>query len=397
MVVPNPFTPKSGLEPKEFIGRELEKKQFERILADLITSHKQNHFIILGGWGIGKTSLLKEFKKIAQEKGVLGSLISLRPFKESDDSIEVTQSLVGEIAFNLPINTNKLKGFISGLNSFGVQVMGTGIQFSKETKRSDPQLFLSSSLLNLWNDVKKDTKAIVVLLDDAQNLSSKSEILTILKNVLSNEKIIGGTNYLFVLSCTPEDWTGFMQRYDPVGRYFTPRLVLKKLNKEETFEVVKKSLEGTGVAIPSSVLTNIYEITLGHPYELQVLCSYLYDSQIEGKITDMSLPTSLRETLKTLGEEVFEEMYKEASGKERNVLYLIAKNDKPTSWKLISEQAKKHFKVSTGPLSPMLSRLLEKKLVEKPDKATYFISDPLFRLYVTNVKGYDGEGNHIKS
>jgi len=93
MVAPNPFTPRSGLEPKNFVGREAEKKYFEKALNELLTLGRQNHFLVLGSWGIGKTSLLREFKKIAQEKGVLSSFISLRKFRNSEDMREGIESL----------------------------------------------------------------------------------------------------------------------------------------------------------------------------------------------------------------------------------------------------------------------------------------------------------------
>ena len=58
----NPFTPKSGMEPKYFAGRGNAIKTFQKILAQS-KSKRYEHFCVLGEWGVGKTVLLKEYKK----------------------------------------------------------------------------------------------------------------------------------------------------------------------------------------------------------------------------------------------------------------------------------------------------------------------------------------------
>lgn len=61
MVKPNPFTPKSGLEPKVFINRDKEISFFIKRIGE--SKHQSiNHYIINGIWGSGKTSLLRKIK-----------------------------------------------------------------------------------------------------------------------------------------------------------------------------------------------------------------------------------------------------------------------------------------------------------------------------------------------
>jgi len=50
MVAPNPFTPRSGLEPKNFVGREAEKKYFEKALNELLTGQAKP---FLSAWELG--------------------------------------------------------------------------------------------------------------------------------------------------------------------------------------------------------------------------------------------------------------------------------------------------------------------------------------------------------
>lgn len=64
-----------------------------------------------------------------------------------------------------------------------------------------------------------------------------------------------------IFSCTPDAWEQFFIRHHPIGRYFTPRLTLERLIKEKPFDVLDKTLEGTGVAFDEKIKEKVYEYT----------------------------------------------------------------------------------------------------------------------------------------
>ena len=64
----NPFTPMTGVEPTVFGGRTQELEFFEQRLNRALHSRFCEHFLVLGNWGIGKSTLLKEYKKICQSR-----------------------------------------------------------------------------------------------------------------------------------------------------------------------------------------------------------------------------------------------------------------------------------------------------------------------------------------
>ena len=386
------FIPRSGIEPKAFVGRQKEFELFEGKIRDA-ENGKCDHFVVLGDWGIGKTVLLKEFKKRAQEKGFLTSMMTPMKFTLQEDLADATKHFVENITRKLPIDLGRLKKFIKQIESFGIQSPMGGFQFSKSIEKPDPQVFLLDSLLALWKDLKNESKVVPILIDDVQNFDKISEIFTLIKNILSDDEIVK-TGYLFILSCTPDSWRKFMKLHHPIGRYFTPRLTLKRLSEQQTFEVVDKTLKGTGVVFDPEIREMIYEFTQGHPYELQVLGANLYDREIKGKVTRAQWPPALNETLLTLGEEVWDDSYNEASESEKVVLYLVSLSGSPVSRKTIVELAKKHkLGIPEASISKFLVRLVEKKLLSKPKKFEYACPDKLFKEYILGVKGLDGEGN----
>jgi len=94
MIKSNPFTPQSGWEPKVFGGRSKQIEAFSRVMREAVAG-RPNHMVVLGEWGIGKTSLLKQFKKITQGKGYLASFCSIVRFTERD-TVQDGISLISE-------------------------------------------------------------------------------------------------------------------------------------------------------------------------------------------------------------------------------------------------------------------------------------------------------------
>ena len=209
-------------------------------------------------------------------------------FHKSHPMMRATEQLILQLPRKLPIRYRRLKRYGEYLKGMGVTIAGTGVTLPESNVKlaGDPQVSLLDSLINLWDDLKESSKVIIVLLDDVQNYEKISGFLTILKNVLSDEEIVD-TGFLFVLSCTRDGWLQFQKKHHPIGRYFTPRLKLERLNKERTFEILDRTLKGTGVHFDDKIKEKVYEYTKGHPFELQILCSNLYDNQIGGRVTDM--------------------------------------------------------------------------------------------------------------
>ena len=390
-IKPNPFTPKSGWEPKVFAGREREIEVFKKKLEEA-TKGRCDHFLVLGEWGIGKTSLLKEFKKIAQQQNILASLVTVSEYKK-ESLREGVQELIEQIPKKLPISVKRLRNFFKYINSLGVQLFGSGFNFSKNLEGIQPSTLLLDTLLNLWSDLKKETKTLVILLDDVQNFSEISNIFTLIKNVLSDDEVLK-TKILVGLSCTYSGWEEFLQKHHPIGRYFTPRLEIKKLNEEETRQAITESLRDSGVVFEKRIVESVWRYTGGHPYELQILCYFLYENQISGEVDNKVWDSSLEEALVELGKRVFDSLYERASPQEQKILHVLSSSDKSMTRKEIIEFAKKkNLKLAEGTIHPLITRLLNKSLLVSHSNFKYSLPDQFFREYLLKIRGYDAEGN----
>ena len=359
---------------------------FEQELDRVVNTRFREHFLVLGDWGIGKSTLLMEYKKICQSRGHLASIVRLEPLQSGTKLIEATRSIMEGVLRDLPYTVERFKGLADYFNSIGITVLGTGLQISRDTSKRElsPQAFLHDSLINLWQDLEDKTEAFVILLDDLDNFMAVSEIAMTLRQTLSMDSI-RNTRILIGIASTPANWRKLtsMERHHPLSRYFISRVELGPLSEIELRETILKSIEGTGVSFSPEIMARVFEYTQGHPFEMQVLCNHLFKNQLSRQVKVDVWDKVLQATLKDMGIAIFDYLFSQASGEEAKVLRVIAEAGTSISVKEIQELTKVgKAKVTPRNISKYLQRLVEKKLLSKSGRGLYTISDRMFRAYV---------------
>lgn len=382
----NPFTPMTGVEPTVFGGRTKELEFFEQRLNRALHTRFCEHFLVLGNWGIGKSTLSKEYKKICQGRGHLASIVPLEPLQSGTKLIEAARSVVEGIFRDLPYSADRFKKVFNYFNAIGFTIVGTGFQFSRDTSKKEfsPQAFLHDTLLNLWQDLKDKTGVLVILLDDLDNFMAVPEFAMMLKATLSMDSL-KEAKILVGITSTPTNWQKLtsMERHHPLSRFFLSRVELGPLSENELRETILKSLAGTGVSFSRDVIARVFEYTEGHPFEMQVLCYHLFNNQLSRRVDVDVWDKALEVTLNDMGIAIFDYWFGQASGEEAKVLRVIAEEETPLSAKKIHELAKAgKVKVSPRNAAKYLQRLFEKRLISKIDRGLYTMPDRMFRVYV---------------
>jgi hypothetical protein len=382
----NPFTPMTGVEPTVFGGRTSELEFFEQRLHRALNTKFCEHFLVLGDWGIGKSTLLREYKKVCQSRGHIASVIPLEAFQSGTPLIEAARSIVEGVLRDLPYPVDKFKKVTNFFDSLGISILGTGLQLKRDTTKKDlsTQAFLHDTLVNLWQDLEDRTGVLVILLDDLDNFMAVSEIIMTLRQTLSMETV-KKTKILIGIASTTATWLELTStsRHHPLARYFMSRVELGPLSEDELRNTIVKSLAGTAVSFSPEVMNMVFEYTEGHPYEMQVLCYHLFDNQMSRRVDANVWDKALQATLDKLGMAVFDHWYEQASSEEAKVLCIIANADLPISVKEIQHVAQTgQAKISMGNISKYLQRLLEKKLIIKSTRGFYTVADKMFRAYL---------------
>ena len=382
----NPFTPMTGLEPTIFGGRINELRFFEERLDRAINSNFCEHFLVLGDWGIGKSTLFKEYKKICQSRGHLAAIVPLEAMQPGSKLIEAALSIIEGIFRDLPYPIDRFKKVSKYLNAVGISILGSGFQLGWDTSKKElsPQALLHDTLHNLWLDLKDQTDVFIILLDDLENFMAVSEIVMTLKTTLSMTSIMQ-TKILIGLSATNASWLELTtpKKHNPLSRYFINRIELEPLKKEEQKKTILNSLAGSGVSFHADIVEKIFDNTQGHPFEMQVLCYHLFNNQVGRRVDDAMWDKALQTTLKDLGIAVFDHLFQQASESEVKVLKFIAASEDHVPLKDIQWAIEKDdLDVPKQNVSKHLQRLVEKSLLMKTGRGIYAIPDKMFCAYI---------------
>lgn len=382
----NPFTPMTGVEPTVFGGRTKELEFFEQRLNRALHSRFCEHFLILGNWGIGKSTLIKEFKKLSQSRGHLASIVLLEPLQTGTSLFEAARSVVEGILRGLPYPVGRFKKVANFFDSLGLTILGTGFQFTRDTSKKElsSQAFLHDTLLSLWQDIEDKTGALVILLDDIDNFMAVSEFIMALKQTLSMDSLIK-TKILVGIASTPKSWIELTStnKHHPLSRYFMSRVELAPLSESELQETILKSMAGTGVSFSMEVINRVFEYTKGHPLEMQILCYHLFSNQLSRRVEVDVWDKALQATINDMGIALFNRWFSQASGEEAKVLRAVANMEIPISPKGIHKMTEAgEVKVSSRNITQYLQRLVEKGLISRSGRGLYTIPDQMFRAYI---------------
>jgi CheY-like chemotaxis protein len=382
----NPFTPMTGVDPCVFGGRTKELEFLEQRLNRALQTKYCEHFLVLGCWGIGKSTLLREFKKIFQSRGHLACVVPLEPLQSDTSLIGAARSIVEGILRDLPYPIDRFKKLTELFGSIGINILGTGLQFSRYTAKKDlsAQAFLHDALSSLWKDLEDKTGAILILLDDLDNFAAVPEIVRTLQQTLSMDSI-RKTKILVGLASPTSSWMTLtaMERHHPLTRFFLPRVELGPLSEGELQETIIKSLAGTGVSFSSLVLAKVFEYTKGHPFEMQVLCHHLFSHQLSRKVEVDVWDKALQAALHDIGVAMFYHWIRQASVEEAKVLRLVADAEGSVSSKEIQGRAKsENVKISLANITKYLQRLAEKQIIQRTERGLYTVEDRMFRAFI---------------
>jgi CheY-like chemotaxis protein/GTPase SAR1 family protein len=386
----NPFTPMTGIEPTVFGGRTSELEFLEEKLNRALYTRFCEHFLVLGDWGIGKSTLLKEYKKIIQTRGYFVSFLPLEPFLPGTKLDEVATSIIEGIIRDLPYPIDRFKKLLSYFDSIGFSILGLGFEVSRDTSKKmiSPQAFMHDAILSLWQDIKDKSEVLVILFDNLENLVNVPEIILTLKQTLSMDSI-KKTKILVGMATISSFWRQLIsnKKHHPLSRYFLSKLELPLLNKEDVTETILKSLAGTGISFDHEIIDKIFFYTKGHPFEMQLLSYHLFKNQLSGRVKPEIFLKALEITVKDIGGAIFEQWLDTLTSEENAVLRLMAKREKPLNEEQVFDLTKINkldFKFQD--ISTYLHNLLRKRFLSRNDKGMYEIDDPIFQIYIRRFR-----------
>jgi len=381
----NPFKPGSGLYPPYFADRTREIEIFQRKLDQTIDGTPM-HMSIIGDWAMGKTSLMRRLREVAEEQKCFVSEMIASPTDSTETFVNnLSDNLADDLRrYGKDTTYKKIKVALSKIDSVGVSAFGFGssVQRTKQD-HSSPQFALRVGIRTMWEHLSKDYRAMVILIDDFDLICNDDdklrEIMLTVRNALM-ESIKDGVKVICVVSGT-KLFEQFESIHGPLIRFFEP-FVLLNLTLPEAKKAIEIPLQETDVKFSPNIVDNIVEVTQQHPYYIQEFCYVLYENAVNKRVTSIVYESTYNKIIHDLARKLWHQRVSELGDLSLNVISIIS-NGNSTVDDIIKIGKKYHLQ--SGNIRTVLTRLLGSGIILRTGRGTYEIKDKLFGTYIATL------------
>jgi len=382
---PNPFSPQYPADPKYFADRKEHLDYFTKtiISSARIRPPAPSNFMILGDWGMGKTSLLYKMREIALEE--LKNEINAFCFHFSLDPLCCRDWDDFCLTFLTQLkNSSKSAGpkgkLLEELSKWKIAFSVSLVSVERGESKQTPSLL--DNLEELWKKHLAPSKIgiCVLFLDDVHYFlqAGQPDAYFALRNNFQ-ELARRGCNYSLVMTAPKILFKEIVDLAEPFTRFFHPFHV-EPFTLEGTREAINKRISASKLKLQFSedVISTIHEKSKGHPYFVMFITYELVNRVGAKKIVarrefDEYWPS----IVSILEKNVFVNRLGEVSEKEKEVLLKIAAKDGPQ----VSPSNVKGIKGATE----FFSRLEKKGLLMKKERGLYELFHPLFKEYLRKL------------
>jgi len=383
MTLQNPFTPGHGLYPPHFANRDREIQIFRKRLQATLAGTPR-HLAVLGTSGLGKTSLLLKFRRIAVDHGCLTSLGSVNVVDNVESFLSGTvrtlalqvRASYGETAWNRLAKAMRLP-------------VASGPTLEAALHRdfasmSDVQTSLRQYIRTIWEQTCERAPALLILIDNIGLLQRSLETMTVLRDTLADLGI-EGVNVMAIIAGQSNHFSQFEAAQEGFDECFEP-LELQPLTDEAIYDALITPIAGTPMRLDSEVADRIVDLAAGRPYYLQELAYHAFEmADPDHRVTPHTFELALEQTFYRVSTTIFEQQMTTLSESERRLLAVLINLHEPASDEDVIRAAAQAG-LNEDAVPELLRDLGQKGYIDQLDEGfaqrRYSIPDPLFREYV---------------
>lgn len=384
--MPNPFSPQYPADPKYFANRAEHLDYFRRTILSSarIRPTAPSNFIILGDWGMGKTSLLYKMrdvvlKELRDKINAFCFHFSLDPSccKNWDDFCLVFLTrLTKDYEATAGLKEKLAKALSKWKITFSVPPV------SVEKTEAKEKLSLIDNLEELWKKhlVQSKVDACILFMEDAHYflLTGQSDAYFTLRNTFQ-ELARRECNFSLVMTGPKMLFKDVVDLAEPFTRFFH-QFYLEPFTLDGTREAINKRISASKLKLGFSedAIRLIHEKSKGHPYFVMLIAYELVNLiSTRKRVTQREFDKLWPRIVSLLEKNVFVNRLEEVSEREKEVLLKIAVIDK--DWVSPSD-----IKGISG-VTQFVSRLERKGLLLKKERGLYSLFHPLFKEYLQRL------------
>lgn len=385
--IKNPYSPGAGAPPPELVGRGLILKQAQILLGRIRAKRPEKSLVLTGLRGVGKTVLLNEIQKMAEdadyqtifveahEDKPLGALLA--PYLRT---LLFNLDRMAGIGYKAKRALAVLKSFVGSLKiTYGEFTLGLDIEPELGSADSgDLEIDLPQLFVAIGEAASDRNCAVAILVDEIQYLSVKElGALIMAMHKLQQKRLpmvllAAGLPVLPGLAGESKSYAERLFSFPNIG----------ELSKDDAYKAIRDPALAASVDFEKDALEKIYDHTKGYPYFLQEWGYKAWNLAESSPITGKIIHHATSEVIDQLDNNFFRVRFDRLTPKEREFLRKMASFGKGP-YKVADIAHKFDLKVST--LSPVRANLMKKGMIYSPSYGFIAFTVPLFDEFMVRT------------
>ena len=373
--ITNPFKPSAGHLPPVLIGRDIILDDFREALND--GSGAPGRLMrVTGARGVGKTVILAEFRRIANEYGWQ----------------TISETASAGMAQRLLDGLRDGKGNFSLSSEPALSVMGVGGSLGgvRYGKAHTMPLTLREALGARLDDLERRNAGLLVTIDEVQaaDRDDMVAIATAVQHLTSDDR-----NIAFVFAGLPSMTSKWLN--DEVMT-FLRRAQPERLGDVPLTDVAQafaETFRDGGVTLAGEALDIAVKATAGYPFMIQLVGYHVWRTAVRNHSADMNhgievtpadAESGARDALARLGDTVHEPELDGLSPVDKTYLLAMAQDDGPSSTSTVAERMGKDVKYA----GIYRMRLIEAQVIRDCGYGRVDFAIPYLREYLREHAAY---------
>ncbi|MFN9790679.1 MAG: ATP-binding protein [Holosporales bacterium] len=385
----NPFAPGAGTTPPELAGRQDILEHIRIALARIRNGLAEKSMILIGLRGVGKTVLLNEMEKMAQNSGYQTALIEATENRIRKRLSDILVPHLRRILLHLDRDSRlstKVKSALRALQSFASQLKinlgGVEIAIAEPEPGIADSGDLETDLADLFvavGEAAADRKTgVAILIDELQYLEETDLSALIMATHKIAQKglpvlVIGaGLPQLLGKMGNAKSYAERLFTYPMVGELTTP-------DAENALQVPVKR---QNISFTPDALKEIIRVTKAYPYFLQEWGYHAWNAAAASPITVTDIHHATQQALQRLDTDFFRVRFDRLTPSEKRYVRALAElGGDPQRSGDVAEK----LGVSVNRVAPLRSALIKKGMIYSPAHGDTAFTVPMFEDFLKRV------------
>ena len=378
--IKNPFSPGAGSPPPELAGRAPVLEQARVLLGRVLMGKAEKSLMLTGLRGVGKTVLLNEVRRMAQEVGYRTVLVEAHEEKALGPLIAAPLKAVffdldrmAQAGDRVKRGLRVLRSFLGGLK-VKVGELEIGLDIEPETGAADSgdiEIDLPNVFEALGEAAKEKNSAVAILIDEIQYLSQKElgAIIMAMHRMQQRQLPVvllgAGLPVLPGLAGESKSYAERLFAFPDIGA----------LSEADANQAISEPAVQEGVTLTAAALTETYRLTKGYPYFIQEWGYQMWNLAVTSPIELELVQSAAEAVVKRLDQNFFRVRFDRLTPGEKNFLRAMAQLG---SGAIRSGDIANCLGVKVNSIGPVRSKLIKKGMIYSPAYGDIAFTVPLF-------------------